>query len=661
MPLRPFFAAGLLFVSACLPDAPAGPGEPPPPPPLPPGMLLMLRDAPRDSVSFDSALNAVLPTSDSLTIAERWPSLGGAWVLGLTPDEQRQLLDDARVATIGAVEPVTLDGTTGNWALDRLDQRALPLDQRYVNRNGDGTGVRIYVFDTGIRIDHSQFGGRAVAGPDILADPSFASQHATDCHGHGTLAASAAVGRTLGTAPGAQVQSVRVLNCVGQGTSLDIARGADYVLAEYRRAPTRPAVVNMSLGIVGGSSLVDQAVRRLVDAGIPTVVSAGNHNMDACHQSPAREGSAITVGAMTSTDAKASFSNHGRCVDVWAPGVNVLGAHGSTPTMTALWGGTSASAPYVTGLVAAYLSRFPAATPAQVTDALVGRASQVRLGGVPDDGVQRVAFANFGDDTIAVVPPPRAPRTLLDVSCVVRSCSATLRVVGSAPTVFGYDIVTSGALLEPVRITAAPSASADRVVARWRTAATGTFTATAITQVDGVVDTLRRTYTVVNQPPAISAAAATCQGALCVLQGTATDDEGAPSMSWRLANGEVRAGASAEVTLRSGTQSATFTATDALGLQVTRQISFRVSATPPRARLSVRCSGRTCTLDAGASSTTSPVQSYELDAGDGSAPLRGSATTRSVTYRNAGTYRARATVTDRAGQSATATVSVRVR
>jgi hypothetical protein len=661
--MRPqvLIVASLLFLSACLSEVPSGPGAPPEAPAVPPGVLVMLRDAPEDSAAFDAALRAVLQQRDSATVAERWPSIGAAWVLGLAPEEQRLLLEDGRVASLGPIEAATIEQATGNWALDRLDQRTLPLDNRYENRMGSGAGVRIYVFDTGLMASHTQFTGRVIPGPDFLENPNGLVTHTNDCHGHGTLAASAAAGRTLGTAPGAEVQSVRVMTCQGQGISVDIVRGIDFVLAERRRAPSRPAVVNMSLAFVGGSTFIDDAVRRLVAAGVPVVVSAGNSARDACNQSPAREPSAITVGAMMNPDTRASFSNYGPCVDVWAPGVNVPGAHVGSPTMSTNWNGTSASAPYVAGLVAAYLSRFPTATPAQVARDLVGRASVVPLAGIPGESTARVAFANFGDNSLPLVSPPPQPRVTFSTSCVGRECYTHFELLGGASPK-QVEFRSTGLLTHPPLVESRPN-DANRGTARWRTRTAGTFVATAIvTFVDGRADTVRRSYKVVNAPPTISAASAACEGEICVLSGTATDDEPGLRTEWRLANRQVRTGSRVEVTLAPGSQSATFVATDDLGVAVNRSVTFIVTRLGPTARLAARCSERTCTLDATNSSFPTPIATGELDAGDGSAPLRTTTDlSRTVTYRNAGTYRARVTVTDRAGRSSTATTSVTVR
>lgn len=262
----------------------------------------------------------------------------------------------------------SLDATQVNppWGLDRLDQRSNALNSTYVYTK-TGSGVRIHIVDTGIRSTHADFGGRVVAGYTAIADGNGTS----DCHGHGTHVAGTAAGSSYGVAKAATIVPVRVATCSGGVTASDVVAGLDWVLLNS----TLPAVVNISLQFWGGNSAVDAAVNNVVAGGISVVVAAGNHNADACNVSPARVPAAITVGATTSTSARASFSNYGKCLDLFAPGDNILSAGHTSNSASATMNGTSMASPHVAGIAALYLEQVPVATPDTVTNHVVGKNS----------------------------------------------------------------------------------------------------------------------------------------------------------------------------------------------------------------------------------------------------------------------------------------------
>jgi subtilisin family serine protease len=254
--------------------------------------------------------------------------------------------------------------TGATWGIDRIDQRALPLSGSF-GYTATGVGVNAYVIDTGIRFSHTEFAGRAVSGYDAVDGGA-----ADDCNGHGTHVAGSVGGTLYGVAKAATLVGVRVLDCRGSGTNAGVIAGIDWVTANH----TRPAVANMSLG-GGASTAVDDAVTRLINAGVPAVVAAGNGNIfgiaqDACNYSPARVASAITIGATTSTDARASYSNYGNCVDLFAPGSSIKSAWYNGDAATNTISGTSMASPHVAGVAALYLQANPGATPQQVRDAL---------------------------------------------------------------------------------------------------------------------------------------------------------------------------------------------------------------------------------------------------------------------------------------------------
>jgi subtilisin family serine protease len=261
-----------------------------------------------------------------------------------------------------------------SWGLDRIDQRALPLSGRYSYRSA--RGVTVYVLDTGVRLSHREFGGRARSGRDFVDSDA----NAGDCHGHGTHVAGVVGGHTFGVAKDVRIVSVRVLGCNGTGRLSSVVAGIDWVT----RHADRPAVANLSLGAAPSLAL-DAAVRDAVASGVTFVVAAGNTHTNACATSPARVGEAVTVGASTEADARADFSNHGRCVDLFAPGQRIASAWRTSDRATATASGTSMAAPHVAGAAALILADHPRATPREVGRALRAGATRGVLDG-PRDG-----------------------------------------------------------------------------------------------------------------------------------------------------------------------------------------------------------------------------------------------------------------------------------
>ena len=279
------------------------------------------------------------------------------------------------------VDAVQTDPT---WGLDRIDQRA-GYDGTY-SYDTTGAGVTVYVIDSGIRLDHDQFAGRARSGWDWVDGDANAS----DCDGHGTHVAGTIGGRTYGVAKGVHLVSLRVFDCVGNGWGSDVIAAFDHVAVNR----TGPAVVNYSGGGPANSAM-DAAAARTVASGVPLVAAAGNESTDACTRSPGRTASAITVAASSRSDTRAAFSNYGSCVDLFAPGVGVLSSYVSSATDTEVLDGTSMATPHVTGAVARYLQTDPTAPPSTVAAALASAATP----GVVIDG------RSPRNDLLHVAPP----------------------------------------------------------------------------------------------------------------------------------------------------------------------------------------------------------------------------------------------------------------
>jgi subtilisin family serine protease len=295
----------------------------------------------------------------------------------------------------------------------------------------------VYVLDTGIRMTHSDFGGRATSGIDTISNDS----DATDCHGHGTHVAGTVGGTAYGVAKGVQLVGVRVLDCSGSGSYSAIIAGVEWVTQHA----VKPAVANMSLA--GSASLaVDQAVQASIASGVTYTLAGGNANSDACSISPARTAQAITVGASDSADARASFSNWGTCLDIFAPGVAIASASNAGDNMAQLMSGTSMAAPHVAGAAALYLAGHPTDTPAQVRDALVNGAVQAAgLGaGVASTTTNRLLYtgAVTADPPVLITHPVTPPPAPAPPPCNVKGNGANIwigdrRTVTSAVGVAG--------------------------------------------------------------------------------------------------------------------------------------------------------------------------------------------------------------------------------
>jgi subtilisin family serine protease len=351
---------------------------------------------------------------------------------------------------------------TRAWGLDRIDQRSLPLNG-VISRTSSGRAVTAYVIDTGVLAGHVEFGARVGQGRNTIEGATNPTD-ATDCNGHGTHVAGTIAGATFGVAPDASIIPIKVLDCYGSGSLAGVVAGIDWMVGHHEAGV--PAVANMSLG--GSASIaLNQAVARAVADGITVVVAAGNSNADACGASPASEPLAITVGATDRTDARASYSNFGSCVDIFAPGSGVLSAGISRNDAEATLSGTSMASPHVAGAVALILETTPSLAPNDVARVLAASATRGVVSdpgpGSPDGllyiGRVEPAAPAVPSTTSTIAPEPPAtgtPSTDIPTTTIPTN---TVAPAPAAPPFVDAPVTTSPGNAEPQPVTTVPVAS----------------------------------------------------------------------------------------------------------------------------------------------------------------------------------------------------------
>jgi subtilisin family serine protease len=329
--------------------------------------------------------------------------------------------------------------SSASWGLDRVGAPS---------RFATGAGVHIYVMDTGVRITHREFGGRAVntidtAGGRLNVCGVEDTRCARDRRGHGTHCAGSAAGDTYGVAVGATVHAAKVLNDQGSGTWSATFLALDWVAANGER----PAVAGMSLGAAGTQSAMQRAVDAAVDAGVVVVVASGNQNQDACFYSPAFVDSAITVGSTTSTDEMSSFSNYGSCVEIWAPGSSIVSSDRRSDTDFSTKSGTSMACPHVAGGAALVLSQNPGFSASAVLSALLDNAERNAISGLTFSDTNALLWVGSGPAPVPAPtpgPPPvvecpdfaasRQPDSSGDCLCANQQSCSTDGVNRNCPT-----------------------------------------------------------------------------------------------------------------------------------------------------------------------------------------------------------------------------------
>ncbi len=379
-------------------------------------------------------------------------------VIDLTASQVKSLRLNPRVLSIEADTPVSAETmqSPATWGLDRIDQPQLPLSNSY-SYDRTGAGVKAYVVDSGILASHTDFGGRVSNGFSYYGKSQFeeggkcstpkASKevpaYSTDEDGHGTHVAGILGGTTYGVAKGVTLIPVRVLDCKGGGFASSIVAGLDFVVRDH--VAGTPAVANLSIGM-SVSDDVDKAVNATIADGVTVAVAAGNSNKDACNSSPSRVPNALTVAAIDSADTRASWSNYGSCVDLFAPGVSITSDYKDGKTV--LMSGTSMATPHVAGAAALLLEATPTATPAQISSALIAQSvpDVVRDGGSNSPN----RLLNTGATQAPITERPAAPTSVTATTPAAGSTTVTWTRSTSVPILDQtVNIYRNATLLKP--------------------------------------------------------------------------------------------------------------------------------------------------------------------------------------------------------------------
>ena len=569
-----------------------------------------------------------------------------------------------------------------NWGIDRIDQNS-GRNELFTFAN-NGTGVHVYVLDTGVRWSHREFlnaagtttrvtGGVDASRIDGNGNPFPGNASNTnDCHGHGTHVTGIIAGRTFGIAKNAAIHPIYIFGCNNPAGSFvqAVVRGLNWMIADVVNNNRRPAIVNWS----GGNTLqtaqndaIRDVLQNAINANITVVQAAGNQSgaysnanlnalTDSCSISfGGRVPDVIVAGGIdyydgrwvrrtTSPDLEwcqggDCGSNVGSCIDLWAPATHVLASNYTGDATTCQLSGTSMAAPHVTGAAAVYLQSNPNATPAQVDRALRSRGLWGQLNTDSNNG----NYIGRDSDDVLVFSDTRttgdtAPVASFNPVCPGRQC--LLDATGSTDDNAGIaylwrfpDGTTSTAAT--LRKTFAAS-STNSVILR-------------VTDSTGKTDHLLRTFTVNADAPPSASFTFTCTAATCTFDSGGSSDDGGviASRTWNFGDGNTGSGTVVTHTYASsGTRTVTLTVTDPPGQVGQQQQAVTVTANPPPvANFTFTCALNACSFDGTWSSDDTGIASYAWSFGASTA-------TANHTFANTGTldhYTVTLTVTDTGG------------
>lgn len=360
--------------------------------------------------ALESSLNVEIAANDLVAsrggfVDKVYSNALKGFAVQMSAEAANDLSNDPRVLFVeedGEIWPSVTAQNVPDWGLDRIDQASRTLNGSFVY-GGNGAGVTAYVIDSGINPYHADFGGRASVGFDALTD----GRNGIDCRGHGTHVAGIIGSSVHGVAKAVTLKGVRVLPCTGSGQISDLIAGVDWVTANR----VLPAVANISMNASGTSLSMTTAITNSINSGVSYAISAGNYSADACNYSPANVSAALVIGATTSLDGRAGWSNFGPCVDVWAPGTLITSTDYATNNGSLVMSGTSMAAPMVAGAAALYLQSNPTASAATVQNAIKNNSTPNIVTNIDSTSTNRLLSSWVG----AQRPTPGRVKVVKDV------------------------------------------------------------------------------------------------------------------------------------------------------------------------------------------------------------------------------------------------------